>query len=77
VVTRTRCQFYSLVLERFRRGRCAARYFQYSVSNRADWSYLLPTRPRAGRYVMDAFAVDRKGRRGAARVHFTVVGRRR
>jgi hypothetical protein len=70
---RTRCQFYSLLVERFRPGRCAARYFQYRVTDRPDWSYLLPTRPAAGSYVMEAVGVDRKGRRVAARVRFTVA----
>ena len=74
---RTRCQFYSLALERFRRGRCGAPYFLYTVSDRPDWSYLLPARPRAGRYVMDVIAVDRKGRRAPARVRFSVVEARR
>jgi hypothetical protein len=75
--TLTRCQFYSAVLERFRRGHCGASYFRYRISDRQDWSYLLPARPRAGRYVMEAAAVDRRGRRATARVHFTVVEARR
>ena len=74
---RTRCQFYSLLLERFRPGRCSATYFFYKVSDRTDWSYLLPTRPQAGRYVMDIVAVDRKIRRVSARVNFTVLEARR
>jgi hypothetical protein len=75
--TRTRCQFYSALLERFRRGRCGASYFRYRISDRQDWSYLLPTRPRAGGYVMEVAAVDRRGRRATDRVHFTVVGAHR
>lgn len=71
--SRLRCQFYSALLERFRPGRCSASYFRYKVSDRADWSYLLPTRPGVGSYAMDVTAVDRRGRRARARVHFTVV----
>ena len=71
--TRTRCQFYSALLERFRPGRCAASYFRYRISDREDWSYLLPVRPSVGGYVMEVAAVDRRGRRATARVRFTVV----
>jgi hypothetical protein len=73
----TRCQFYSALSERFRAGRCDARYFLYKVSDRENWSYLLPLRPAAGRYVMDVVAKDRRGRRASARVRFTVVEARR
>jgi hypothetical protein len=47
------------------------------VGDRAGWSYLLPSRLPAGRYVLDATAIDRNGNRsglrpGVSRVAFTV-----
>ena len=75
--TRTRCQFYSVFVERFRPGRCDASYFLYRVSDRSDWSYLLPSRLLPGRYGLDVVARDRRGRRARAHVTFTVVEARR
>jgi hypothetical protein len=73
----TRCQFYSATVERFRAGTCAASYFLYTISDRPDWSYLLPERLRPGRYALDAVVLDRRGRQARATVTFTVVEPRR
>jgi hypothetical protein len=72
-----RCWFYSARLERFRRGRCAATHFFYTVSDTLPWSYLLPERLGPGRYVLDATVVDRWGRTARARVAFTVLAEAR
>jgi hypothetical protein len=73
----TRCQFYRATIERFRPGTCSASYFLYTISDRSDWSYLLPDRLQPGRYALDAVAVDRRGRQARAHVAFTVVEARR
>jgi hypothetical protein len=73
-----RCFAYDASSERFRGRSCRTprgRFF--SVGDRAGWSYLLPSRLPAGRYVLDATAIDRNGNRsglrpGVSRVAFTV-----
>ena len=62
---------------RFRLGRCDASYFYYKLSDRSDWSYLLPSGPLPGRYIMDVLAIDRRVRLARARVTFYVVEARR
>jgi hypothetical protein len=57
-----RCQLYSPTEERFRRSRCGRRV-NFSIGDRQDWSYLLPTRLGKGRYVLDVIAVDKLGNR--------------
>ncbi len=57
-----RCQLYSPSRERFRNARCGRRV-NFSIGDRADWSYLLPSRLGKGRYVLDAIAVDNLGNR--------------
>ena len=37
----------------------------FSIGDRADWSYLLPKRLGKGRYVLDVIAVDKLGNRDA------------
>ena len=69
-----RCWFYSAVVERFRRGSCAATWFLYRVGDRPTWEYLLPARPGPGRYVLDVRVMDRWGREVTARVRFVVLG---
>jgi hypothetical protein len=71
-----RCQLYSPSKERFRDSRCGRRV-NFSIGDRADWSYLLPKRLGKGRYVLDAIAVDKAGNRdrlarGRSRVVFFV-----
>lgn len=82
-LTRTdgpRCSFYDAGAERFVTskvcGVAGGRFF--SVGDRPDWSYLLPTRLARGRYVLDVVAVDSAGnvspivKRGRDRVVFVV-----
>src|SRR5215207_343174 len=81
-VQRGRCSYFSGKLERFvvtGRGRCSAKGgFWFSVGDRQDTSYLLPSKLPSGRYVLDANVVDRaynrddKRRRGGNRVVFRV-----
>jgi hypothetical protein len=71
-----RCQLYSPSRERFRNSRCGRRV-NFSIGDRADWSYLLPRRLGKGRYVLDVIAVDKAGNRdrlarGRSRVVFFV-----
>lgn len=60
--SRGRCQLYSPTRERFRPSRCGRRV-NFSIGDRQDWSYLLPERLRAGRYVLDVIAIDKVGNR--------------
>lgn len=71
-----RCQIYSPTRERFRRSRCGRRV-NFAIGDRQDWSYLLPSRLKRGRYVLDAVAIDKLGNRdrlarGRSRVVFFV-----
>jgi hypothetical protein len=71
-----RCWYFSGRMERFRGTRCGRGPY-FAIGDRADWSYLLPARLGAGRYVLDAVAVDGAGNRtplerGTTRVVFTV-----
>lgn len=76
-----RCYTYSSRKERFVRRSCRApRASFFSITDRKDWSYLLPTRLPAGRYVFDAVATDKNGNRshlklGVSRVVFRVRGK--
>ena len=55
-----------------RAGTCAsARYIR--LGDRADWSYLLPSRLPRGRYVLDVKAIDRSLNRDVEQVRFRVV----
>jgi hypothetical protein len=66
------CWYFSGSRERFLRRRCGTRH-AFKVGEDASWSYLLPARLRRGRYVLDAYAIDRAGNRGAStRVVFRV-----
>lgn len=72
-----RCQYFSGRLERLRDTRCG-RAFWFAIGRQADFSYLLPSRLPAGRYVLDVEAIDRAFHRdaslerGRSRVVFTV-----
>ena len=57
-----RCELYSPTRERFRRSHCG-RHVNFAIGDRQDWSYLLPSRLKRGRYVLDAVAVDKLGNR--------------
>jgi hypothetical protein len=66
------CWYFSGSKERFLRRRCGTRH-AFKVGDDARWSYLLPARLPRGRYVLDAYAIDRAGNRGeSARVAFRV-----
>jgi len=74
-----RCSSFSGKLERFRPARCGATHGRwFAIGSSADWSYLLPTRPPRGRYVLDVNAIDKAynrddaRRRGGNRVVFVV-----
>jgi hypothetical protein len=71
-----RCTAYSSSKERFRPVTCGKGWF-FRVGDGADWSYLLPERLAAGRYVLDVVAIDKAFNRdvlerGRSRVVFTV-----
>ena len=61
-----RCSAYDGTKERFvRTKRCAASAGRtFAIGTAQDFSYLLPRRLGAGRYVLDVFAVDGAGNRG-------------
>ena len=66
------CWYFSGSKERFLKRTCGKKY-AFKVGEQTDWSYLLPARLRRGRYVLDAYAVDRAFNRGAvSRVRFRV-----
>jgi hypothetical protein len=71
-----KCWYFSGRMERFRGTRCGRGPY-FAIGDRADWSYLLPSRLGPGRYVLDAVAIDGAGnrtplQRGTTRVVFTV-----
>ena len=73
-----RCSWWSGRRERFVGRGCRKKFF-FAVGSDADWSYLLPQRLPAGRYVLDVKAFDRarnrteRFRRGVNRVVFHVA----
>lgn len=77
-----RCYAYDGRRERFARRGCrwgSPPFF--SIGDRQNWSYLLPGRLPAGRYVLDVAARDKAGnlsglKPGASRVVFTVAAKR-
>jgi hypothetical protein len=71
-----KCWYFSGRSERFRGARCGKGAY-FAIGDKADWSYLLPSRLGKGRYVLDAVAIDKAGNRtplarGTTRVVFTV-----
>lgn len=73
----SRCSYYSVKTERFRRGSCAATWFFYTIGDRPQWSYLLPSRLTAGSYTLDIVVVDKRGRRVDTVARFTVQAARK
>jgi len=70
------CWYFSGRKERFVGTHCGKGAY-FAIGDRADWSYLLPSRLTRGRYVLDAIAIDGAGNRtplarGTTRVVFTV-----
>jgi hypothetical protein len=61
-----RCSFFDATRERFvRTRRCSAKAGRsFALGTSPDFSYLLPERLGAGRYVFDVFVVDAVGNRG-------------
>jgi hypothetical protein len=71
-----KCWYFSGSMEKFRRTGCGTEKY-FAIGDRADWSYLLPSRLGKGRYTLDAIAVDGAGNRtplvrGTTQVVFTV-----
>jgi hypothetical protein len=71
-----RCWYFSGSKERFLRRACGTRY-AFKVGEERRWSYLLPSRLKRGRYVLDVIAMDRRRNRdvlerGRSRVVFRV-----
>jgi hypothetical protein len=57
---RGRCSTFSGKRERFVRRPCGvAKGFWFKIGDRASWEYLLPSRLRRGRYVLDVNAIDK------------------
>jgi hypothetical protein len=55
-----RCGYFSGSTESFRRTRCGTGW-SFPIGDRAQWSYLLPERLGAGRYVLEVIAKDATG----------------
>lgn len=75
-VHRGGCHAYGSRAERFRRVSCGVGWW-FSIGDDERWSYLLPERLPAGRYVLQAVAIDGSGNRsrvrtGSNRVKFRV-----
>jgi hypothetical protein len=67
-----RCWYFSGTRERFVHRTCRKPY-AFKVGDQSRWSYLLPSRLRRGRYVLEAYAIDNAFNRGALdRVRFRV-----
>lgn len=63
---RGRCSAYGSRAERFRRVACGKGWW-FSIGDDERWSYLLPERLPAGRYVLQAVAIDGSGNRSPVR----------
>jgi hypothetical protein len=64
--------------ERFRKRSCKRNASWFAITDRQDWSYLLPARLRPGRYTLEVMAIDKAGNRsalvrGASKVVFRVL----
>ena len=67
-----RCWYFSGSKERFLKRRCGKKH-AFKVGDRAEWSYLLPSRLPRGRYVLDTYALDNAFNRSTTtRVRFRV-----
>jgi hypothetical protein len=71
---RGHCQYYSVLAERFNgTARCSpGAYYRYLIGDQPDWSYLLPSRLKAGSYTLEVTATDRNGFRATQTRRFTV-----
>jgi len=67
-----KCWYFSGSKERFLKRMCGKKH-AFKVGDRAAWSYLLPSRLRRGRYVLDTYALDNAFNRSTTtRVRFRV-----
>jgi hypothetical protein len=67
-----KCWYFSGSKERFLKRRCGKKH-AFKVGDRAEWSYLLPSRLPRGRYVLDTYALDNAFNRSTTtRVRFRV-----
>jgi hypothetical protein len=57
------CWYFSGSREQFLRRTCGKKH-AFKVGDRTEWRYLLPSRLRRGRYVLDLYAVDNAFNRG-------------
>jgi hypothetical protein len=60
------CWYFSGSREQFLKRTCGKQY-AFKVSDRSEWSYLLPARLPRGRYVLDTYAIDNAFNRGEER----------
>jgi hypothetical protein len=73
-----KCAAYDVKRERFRARSCKGTAPWFEITDRQDWSYLLPARLRPGLYTLAVRAVDRAGNasalvRGKSKVVFRVL----
>ena len=73
--SRRGCLYYSVKVERFRRGSCSATWFFYKIGDRPEWEYLLPARLGPGSYTLEIVVVDRLGRSVETVARFGVASR--
>jgi hypothetical protein len=71
-----KCWYLSGPKDAFVPTRCG-RSFRFAIGDRADWSYLLPSALKPGRYVLDVISIDKNHNRdtlarGRNRMVFTV-----
>lgn len=58
--TGEKCSYFSGRQERFRPIRCGVKHAKwFKIGDRADWSYLLPSKLPKGEYVVDVNAIDK------------------
>jgi hypothetical protein len=66
------CWYFSGSKERFLKRTCGRKY-AFKVGDRAEWSYLLPSRLPRGRYVLSTYAIDNAFNHGSTKtVRFRV-----
>lgn len=66
-----RCSYYKAGVEAFRAASCGTGPW-FDLGDRAEWSYLLPARLAAGRYLLTVRARDRAGKASYEAVAFSV-----
>lgn len=66
-----RCSTFRGETERFKGHKCGGVWYS-KIGDRADWSYLLPHKLRAGRYTIGVMAVDKRFNEARTVVHVRV-----